>query len=308
MLPSWSESALPCHNPLFDTLLRRNFVISELSPLFRLPREIRDVVYELVLRCSGPVQVDLCGDRPKILSPPPSSQILALTTTCRQIRTEALPLFYSINSFELITHSEEGSTGIIDLKTAPLLDSIDYFIINASPSLPTTLERWLRQVREDNVNRIPAIHLSLRAFCTERWAVKLVRTKSAKLPKLFVSAPIATTARLFKHAGENCTVKITLWQRVLGRNYGPLYSSTLTEVLPLCYDLERSLEVVKNGCAVRAQPFGSEWMPQLDPTQKQEFWDTFLSHCHKALEVLVRATWMKMESSTDEFDWNGPKA
>lgn len=69
------------------------------SPLFKLPAELRNAIWELVVAEDQPLHVEPPltyrldrADVGTVLQPP-------LTKTCRAIRTEALPIFYSANKF-----------------------------------------------------------------------------------------------------------------------------------------------------------------------------------------------------------------
>ncbi|KAK4554392.1 hypothetical protein LTR86_008600 [Recurvomyces mirabilis] len=69
------------------------------SPLGRLPPELRNYIYELVLQVSKPIHVrctDLNNTRGFGAS-------IAFTTTCRAIRSESLGIFYAVNTFTLHT-------------------------------------------------------------------------------------------------------------------------------------------------------------------------------------------------------------
>lgn len=61
--------------------------------LEQLPGELRNIIYSLVLRQGDPEQVNLSC----LIQPP-------LTATCRQIRHESLPIFFSENYFKLTIH------------------------------------------------------------------------------------------------------------------------------------------------------------------------------------------------------------
>lgn len=66
-------------------------------PLFRLPAELRNHIYELALTRDHLSQIYHIGGDPKNLYS--AGRQPALTHTCRAIRTEVLPIFYSGNSF-----------------------------------------------------------------------------------------------------------------------------------------------------------------------------------------------------------------
>lgn len=69
-------------------------------PLFRLPAELRNRIYELVLMFRHPLGAhrDLMGDWEAEMTPCNVAQP-ALARTCRAIRSESLPIFYAQNTF-----------------------------------------------------------------------------------------------------------------------------------------------------------------------------------------------------------------
>ncbi|KAK5122115.1 hypothetical protein LTR85_004361 [Meristemomyces frigidus] len=75
------------------------------SPLSRLPAELRNIIYELVLASDDGLAIDIYNKRPYVRSSPPAHIILALTAVCWQMRSECLPIVRTNNDFYLISHA-----------------------------------------------------------------------------------------------------------------------------------------------------------------------------------------------------------
>ena len=75
----------------------------EASPISTLPGELRNRIYELALLQDGNVTVFVSGIRPHLFRPTETTNILALTETCKGVQHEASPVFYRINQFVLIS-------------------------------------------------------------------------------------------------------------------------------------------------------------------------------------------------------------
>lgn len=69
------------------------------SPLFRLPAELRNIIYEMALPEDHPISVGTTPWYSSTTVPPGTGTQPALTRTCRAIRHEALPIFYAENVF-----------------------------------------------------------------------------------------------------------------------------------------------------------------------------------------------------------------
>lgn len=69
----------------------------EASPLGRLPAELRNEIYWLVLEAQDPIQI-YCVNKDFFQA---RRVPLAITATCRAIRSESLGIFYASNTFEL---------------------------------------------------------------------------------------------------------------------------------------------------------------------------------------------------------------
>ncbi|KAK3708535.1 hypothetical protein LTR37_011430 [Vermiconidia calcicola] len=70
------------------------------SILSTLPLELREAIYELTLCTHGPIRIDIFKEQPYLISPT-SVQVLALTTTCKQIRAESERFFWTHNTFAI---------------------------------------------------------------------------------------------------------------------------------------------------------------------------------------------------------------
>lgn len=73
----------------------------ETSPFHKLPGELRDQIYVLALQQTQ--KIDLFRDQSQIIIDPVlrTERVLALTATCKQIRSECLAIFYSVNHFRV---------------------------------------------------------------------------------------------------------------------------------------------------------------------------------------------------------------
>ncbi|KAK4546324.1 hypothetical protein LTR36_002001 [Oleoguttula mirabilis] len=75
------------------------------SPLGRLPPELRHIVFNLVLLTPKLIDVGMTTPIYGLSGPffgsgmPPAQDVLALTATCKQMRSEIIPVFYSANEF-----------------------------------------------------------------------------------------------------------------------------------------------------------------------------------------------------------------
>jgi len=71
----------------------------EASPSSRLPAELRNQIYEHVLAHSDYISFSV-AEAP-YAAECREYKLLALTTTCRQLRWECIPILYSINNFTI---------------------------------------------------------------------------------------------------------------------------------------------------------------------------------------------------------------
>lgn len=69
------------------------------SPLGKLPAEIRTYIYELVLCHEQGVVIDIDQGALRLNSPSASSYPLALPSTCHQMRSESIEIFWKENHF-----------------------------------------------------------------------------------------------------------------------------------------------------------------------------------------------------------------
>lgn len=73
----------------------------DVSPLARLPSELRNNIYEFVFYQRRTVIVNIRDGHAQWQPPLRETQPLALAGTCKQLRSESLPVFYGINTFEI---------------------------------------------------------------------------------------------------------------------------------------------------------------------------------------------------------------
>lgn len=109
-----------------------------LSPLFRLPHEIRQQVFLLALArpCSSAL-LDTTHDDLSDTEP-------ALLFTCRRVRHEALPLFYSSNDWVVKTRRVGGDTGRLDPVSKRLV-TYEY------------IPRWIDALHQDKMALIRSV-------------------------------------------------------------------------------------------------------------------------------------------------------
>ena len=120
----------------------------EESPLYKLPGELRNRIYELALLQSGGITVFVSALRPHLFKPTETSNILALTETCKDVRHESSPIFYEINTFTLISkYLGEQYSG--DIRTA------------RNAQWKTGLCIWLNHVGERNVDALSHVDIDI---------------------------------------------------------------------------------------------------------------------------------------------------
>ena len=109
----------------------------DLSPLQRLPGELRNRIYEFALFQSDDVTINISKGIPQLHGDTNVKHTLALTTTCKQLRYEASPIFYEVNKFTLLS-KQVGEPYSGDIR--------DDHNIQWQKGLRT----WLDQIREQN--------------------------------------------------------------------------------------------------------------------------------------------------------------
>lgn len=108
------------------------------SLLFRLPHEIRHLVYLLVLaKPLSTTLLDSSHDDSLDVEP-------ALLSTCHRVRAEALPLFYSTNDWVIKTRRVGGDTGRLD----PISKSLITY---------QCIPRWLDALPDEKIALIRSI-------------------------------------------------------------------------------------------------------------------------------------------------------
>lgn len=113
------------------------------SPLFRLPGELRNKIYEYALTKRHPVLVNSEG-----FKVPP------LLLTCHAIRSEALSLFYILNTFDVLFEYFDSTWAVHFLRIAREHANVSGQPISMNSLLPVTgtpnwenLALWLRRIR-----------------------------------------------------------------------------------------------------------------------------------------------------------------
>ncbi|EMC98519.1 hypothetical protein BAUCODRAFT_23271 [Baudoinia panamericana UAMH 10762] len=71
----------------------------------KLPPELRNRIYELVLCWHGAIVLEPVSFSPRTKLVTAQGPYVAITATCRQTRTESLPILYALNEFELNTQA-----------------------------------------------------------------------------------------------------------------------------------------------------------------------------------------------------------
>jgi hypothetical protein len=120
----------------------------EESPLYKLPGELRNRIYELALFQPGGITVFVSALRPHLFKPTDTSNILALTEICKDIRHESSPIVYETNKFSLISkYLGEQYSG--DIRTA------------RNTQWETGLCVWLHQLGKRNVNALSHVEIDI---------------------------------------------------------------------------------------------------------------------------------------------------
>ena len=289
-----------CLPPPFRKVIDPEPAGMDSSPFIKLPREIRDQIYVLALTTDGSIKVDLsgyCGQRPRVQDTSTHQHILALTSTCQQIRAEALPIFCNRNAFEIMFHPLER----------PKKDKLPYpgtegLAFDVTHSWPATLALWLRTLGQKNISHIKRIQLNLYCYFSRSWMSGIPPYTSEKLFKEVVVAPVATIARLFSHLGMNCSVRLMVLKERM--NLGSNDKLVMTFTLPLCYDQQQASDVVER--QYKGQQEGLK-----DGLLSRGWWDSriwirrkvhlFVSHV--PMERAISMIWEQKGSSANDFRW-----
>lgn len=101
------------------------------STLSRLPPELRERIFELVVDLPRPLTIQLSTSNLQ-LSQPKDSSLLALAQTCSQLRHESLPIFFRSNTFVL--HIDNTRTGDRSCRCGPTwLSNLHRWLHTISP-------------------------------------------------------------------------------------------------------------------------------------------------------------------------------
>ena len=256
------------------------------SPFIRLPQELRDRIYSLVL-CLGKVLiVKIPEQTPHIASAIQYRHILALTKTCKRIRIEALPIFYKENVFRfgaLTVGRPEWNVApfphCIALFATRVMESHDPIVKRRLGQIrDSMLRQWLGQFGGQNVSYIRSLEFELDAF-------KLVHLNSF-LRCLTTSSDLATVDirgafTLFPPDSPLCSATL-----MLSRSTDDLQADcriSLSVELYSDLDLDQALKLVGEEDRLQDGPFGQNDLPTLDIETKQLFWEHFPAHYSQSL-------------------------
>ena len=118
------------------------------SPLQKLPGELRNRIHELILCHTDTITVSISTGVPKLVSDPTTQQMLALTTTCRQLRREASPIFYEINKFTFVA-KQVGEQYVGSIRD------------DKNTQWQVGLRRWLDQIGERNCAHLRRVEVDV---------------------------------------------------------------------------------------------------------------------------------------------------
>jgi len=156
------------------------------SSLLKLPPELRNRIYELVLRRNTPVIARWCNDSKRFhqITEREDAGIfyaLAITTTCKTIRSECRKLFYAFNTFEFQVSAQDShhrNRALNNILTAigdPVSEhnigciTLDLGVLsgNSSSALYITVDEAQQRIVATN----PDVPLRVKAKCTYGYTV-----------------------------------------------------------------------------------------------------------------------------------------
>ncbi|KAK4546425.1 hypothetical protein LTR36_002102 [Oleoguttula mirabilis] len=162
----------------------------EASPLNKLPREIRDHIYELALTQSAPIEVHLCytslthlamatprASNMKVETKEAVIAFAGLPTVCRQLRHEARSVFFASNGFRFVPiGDDEGDSEIEWMK----------------------LQRWLSFLGVRNIKHIKSCTLKLGRYYIEDLSQSTSQSvgRSLALMKRYLHPTVVFTVEL----------------------------------------------------------------------------------------------------------------
>lgn len=173
----------------------------ERSPFAILPAEIRNYIYHLTLRDTETLILDFeVPDRHGRYLVFGQRHLLALTETCRQIRSESLPLFYGINDFFVVVGDLKWTAKIKNKTSAHRKEPLWLF------------QNWLRTIGFESARCIRAVEMNAFAWPEEgasRHVGYAVRLLSSIL-RFFVRTGKSTTlVSIFRCGRRLLTVRST---------------------------------------------------------------------------------------------------
>lgn len=212
------------------------------SPLFRLPAELRDLIYEELLCANTPTRLSDLASTLKL--PEPATPYPAILATCKRIYEEAKDLFYPTNIF----HAHPS-----------LLADLPHLMTTSKPVLcPTAvskIKRWQLTVRLDTDPRFTVPQVTAAFSGAEFFELKARQSMfdgcNAAVLKLF------TGIRGVKYARVMGSVDEGLARWLEGKMMSPLeeegtpeYCGCKGERYARCGDCEKKIKLDGNGSGV----------------------------------------------------------
>lgn len=158
----------PSHNPSRNGSLWQLINLPVFVPFLRLPPEVRNLIYEHALRLDD----GICELNEEENFPEP-----ALLFTCKTIRTEAIGIFYSVNSFKATMTSYSPAMPIFLEQKDDILDkkyrcSIQNLAIrDLGPPRWANLLSWVKYVHENRktgrTHKLPPTRIAIKALCND---------------------------------------------------------------------------------------------------------------------------------------------
>ena len=143
----------------------------EQSPLLRLPAELRIKIYEYALWHKDGITIKPYLGKPSLSWLPKHNRPLALTSTCRQLRHESLPVFYS--------------TSLFTLEHTPLFRE---WQAGEQQSSERALRHWAGVIGRRNRSTIQRVEIVLDAWDTCVTSVGAVYRTVLRITRLFDSS------------------------------------------------------------------------------------------------------------------------
>ncbi|KAK0616980.1 hypothetical protein B0T14DRAFT_255047 [Immersiella caudata] len=133
-----------------------------------LPGELRTMIYKHI--AEQPDAIDVCS----IWNARPTTDIVALFQTCRQIRDEAAHVFYSTNTFCLLEQCDQYGADGGDIEKSPWY-------------------AWLKTIGDKNARSLRHVQLRIRDERRDDYYLKLIKELAIRSPDITRLAIVAET-------------------------------------------------------------------------------------------------------------------